>query len=127
MSMTLLYVQTLNGLQLGVLLFLFFCGFNVLEASQPSQASRLAPPSARGAALGVYNTLQSLGIFAGGALGGWVAKHMGTQGLFLGCTALMALWLVVAWGVPFVAPSAATQAGHASTGSEPATVERPAR
>ena len=114
-------------LSLGVLLFLFFCGFNVLEASQPSQASRLAPPSARGAALGVYNTLQSLGIFAGGALGGWVAKHMGTQGLFLGCTALMALWLVVAWGVPFVAPSTDTQAGHASTGSEPATVERPAR
>jgi MFS family permease len=87
---------------LGVLLFLFFCGFNVLEASQPSQASRLAPASARGAALGVYNTLQSLGIFAGGALGGWVAKHLGTQGLFLGCAVLMALWLLVAWGMHFV-------------------------
>jgi predicted MFS family arabinose efflux permease len=86
---------------LGVLLFLFFCGFNVLEASQPSQASRLAPPSARGAALGVYNTLQSLGIFAGGALGGWVAKQLGSQGLFLGCALLMALWLVVAWGMRF--------------------------
>ncbi|HEY8357173.1 MAG TPA: MFS transporter, partial [Ramlibacter sp.] len=40
------------------LLFLFFCGFNVLEATQPSLASRVAPPHARGAALGVYNTLQ---------------------------------------------------------------------
>jgi hypothetical protein len=28
---------------LAVLLFLFFCGFNVLEATQPSLASRLAP------------------------------------------------------------------------------------
>ena len=50
-------------LELGVLLFVFFCGFNVLEASQPSLASRVAPAHARGAALGMYNTLQSLGLF----------------------------------------------------------------
>jgi len=100
-----------------VLLFLFFCGFNVLEASQPSQASRLAPPSVRGAALGVYNTLQSLGIFAGGAAGGWVAKQMGSQGLFLGCAALMALWLVLAWGMRFMPATqeAASPGGSAVT------------
>ena len=103
-------------LTLGVLLLLFFCGFNVLEASQPSQASRLTPASARGAALGVYNTLQSLGIFAGGALGGWVAKHLGSQGLFLACAVLMALWLVVAWGMKF-AP--ATHADTATSGTGP--------
>ncbi|MBC7437225.1 MAG: MFS transporter, partial [Bdellovibrionales bacterium] len=55
---------------LSLALFLFFCGSNVLEACQPSIASRNAPPHARGAALGFYNTLQSLGFFAGGALGG---------------------------------------------------------
>jgi len=33
----------------GLLLFAFFCGFNVLEASQPSLASRVAPSHARGA------------------------------------------------------------------------------
>ncbi len=49
---------------LSFLLFIFFCGFNVLEATQPSLASRLAPPHSRGAALGVYNTLQSVGFFA---------------------------------------------------------------
>ncbi|SFC22140.1 Predicted arabinose efflux permease, MFS family [Polaromonas sp. OV174] len=87
---------------LGVLLVLFFCGFNVLEASQPSLASRLAPPHARGAALGVYNTLQSLGFFAGGALGGWITKTHGPQGLFLVCGGLMLLWLLVAW--PMKAP-----------------------
>jgi MFS family permease len=87
---------------LGVLLFAFFCGFNVLEATQPSMASRLAPPHARGAALGVYNTLQSLGLFAGGAVGGWLAKNVGVQGLFGGCAGLMLLWLVVAW--PMRAP-----------------------
>jgi hypothetical protein len=58
-------------LTLGVLLLLFFCGFNVLEAGQASLASRLAPAHARGSAMDVYNTLQSLGFFAGG---GWFTK-----------------------------------------------------
>lgn len=88
---------------LAVLLFVFFCGFNVLEASQPSLASRIAPPHARGAALGVYNTLQSLGFFAGGAVGGWLVKTTGVQGLFVACTIGMGLWLLVAW--PMKAPS----------------------
>ena len=88
---------------LGALLFIFFVGFNVLEASQPSMASRFAPVHARGAALGVYNTLQSLGFFAGGALGGWVTKVYGAPGLFIGCAALIVLWLIVAW--PMQAPT----------------------
>ncbi|MGA8786717.1 MAG: MFS transporter [Polaromonas sp.] len=90
---------------LGALLVLFFCGFNVLEASQPSLASRVAPPHARGAALGVYNTLQSLGFFAGGAIGGWITKLHGARGLFIVCGGLMLLWLAVAW--PMKAPGRA--------------------
>jgi len=84
------------------LLFAFFCGFNVLEATQPSLVSRIAPAASRGAAMGVYNTLQSLGFFAGGWMGGQLVKGYGTQGLFLTCAALMLVWLVVAW--PMVAP-----------------------
>lgn len=95
---------------LAVLLFLFFCGFNILEATQPSLASRLAPPHARGAALGVYNTLQSLGLFAGGAVGGWLAENVGLPGLFGACAALMLVWLVVAW--PMRAPRAGQTAGE---------------
>ncbi len=87
-------------------LFVFFCGFNVLEASQPSMASKLAPPAARGAALGVYNTLQSLGFFAGGLAGGWLVKHHGPQGVFAVCTLAMLAWLVVAW--PMRAPAVAS-------------------
>lgn len=82
---------------LGTLLLLFFCSFNVLEASQPSMASRLAHASNRGAALGFYNTSQSLGLFAGGALGGLVLKWSGPTGLFMSTTALSLLWLAVAW------------------------------
>jgi predicted MFS family arabinose efflux permease len=83
-------------------LFVFFCGFNILESCQPSLASRLAPKHARGTALGVYNTLQSLGFFAGGAVGGWLAKTAGPQALFMVCAGLMLLWLLLAW--PMRAP-----------------------
>ncbi len=88
--------------ELALLLFVFFCGFNVLEASQPSMASRVAPPGARGAALGMYNSLQSLGFFTGGMLGGWLVKHTGPQGLFVAGAGAMLVWLVVAW--PMQAP-----------------------
>ncbi len=90
-------------LLLGGLLFVFFYGFNVLEASQPSIVSRLAPAQTRGAAIGVYNTLQSLGFFAGGVGGGWLVKHTGASGLYATCAGLMLLWLLVAW--PMQAPA----------------------
>ena len=81
----------------GILLTLYFVGFNTQEASQPSLASRLAAPHQRGAALGVYNTLMSLGIFAGGSLGGLVVQQWGGSGIFVASTVLMASWLLLAW------------------------------
>ena len=87
---------------LGGLLFAFFCGFNILEASQPSMASRMAPPAVRGTALGVYNTLQSLGFFVGGVSGGWLVKNYGTPVLFVACAGAMLVWLLIAW--PMRAP-----------------------
>jgi len=96
------------------LLFVFFYGFNVLEASQPSMVSRVAPAHVRGAAMGVYNTLQSLGLFAGGVMGGWLVKHVGASGLFAVCAGLMLLWLLVAWPMSALAvnaPGLASKAG----------------
>ena len=89
-------------------LFAFFCGFNVLEASQPSLASRLAPAASRGAALGVYNTLQSLGFFCGGAAGGWLIKHTAPQVLFGVCAVAMLAWFMVAWPMRSPMAKAAT-------------------
>lgn len=80
------------------LLLLFFAGFNVLEASLPSLVSRLAPSDAKGAALGVYNTTQSLGLFFGGLLGGWVQQVWGRPAVFVACAVLTTLWLLVAFG-----------------------------
>ncbi|MFS4550571.1 MFS transporter [Comamonas resistens] len=82
---------------MALLMFLFFCGFNALEATQPSLVSRMAPAPLRGAALGAYNTLQSLGLFAGGAIGGAVAKFAGVPGLFIMTAVLTAVWLLVTW------------------------------
>jgi MFS family permease len=80
-----------------VALFSFFVAFNLMEALIPSLVSRTAPPARKGLALGVYNTAQSLGLFAGGALGGWIAKAWSSEGVFLACAALALIWLVVAW------------------------------
>ena len=82
---------------MGLLMLVFFCGFNILEASQPSLVSRMAPTALRGAALGTYNTLQSLGLFAGGALGGAIAKWAGMPSLFAVTAVLTAIWLIVTW------------------------------
>lgn len=77
-------------------LLAFFVGFNLLEAAIPSLVTRVAPPQAKATALGVYNTTQALGLFAGGALGGVLAKHFGAQGVFAACAALMLAWAIVA-------------------------------
>ena len=74
----------------------FFIGFNVLEAIQPSTISRLAPAAAKGAALGVYNTTQSVGLFLGGVLGGWLLKHHGAGAVQGFCAAIGVLWLLLA-------------------------------
>ena len=87
-----------------VLLLVFFSGFNVLEASLPSLVSRTAPAECKGLALGVYNTTQSIGLFIGGACGGWLYSVFGTHGVYGFCAALMAIWLIVAWGMATPAP-----------------------
>lgn len=82
-----------------VALTVFFAVFNVLEAMQPSLVSRFAPVHAKGLALGFYNTSQAIGLFMGGALGGWLYSRQGPTSLFLGTAALAVLWLLVTWGM----------------------------
>jgi len=83
-------------LALAALMVVFFAAFNVLEALIPSLVSRLAPAQARGTAIGVYNTTQTLGLFCGGLLGGVLAGRYGAQTVYGACAALAALWLAVA-------------------------------
>ncbi|CAM3642085.1 MFS transporter [Castellaniella denitrificans] len=76
----------------------FFVAFNILEALQPSLVSRVAPPAYKGLALGFYNTAQSLGVFAGGVLGGILARTGGPSMVFWAGAMLAAVWLYTARG-----------------------------
>lgn len=99
-----LYVEGSAGMwPLAILLTLFFVAFNVLEATQPSWISRVAPPHAKGTALGIYNTLQSIGLFLGGALGGWLVQNVGPGSVSLLGGGLAVVWLILASGM--VAPA----------------------
>jgi predicted MFS family arabinose efflux permease len=77
-------------------LVVYFAAFNLLAAILPSLVSRMAPAEARGTAIGVYNTMQSLGSFAGGAAGGLLMQHFGGAAVFLFGCALIASWLIIA-------------------------------
>jgi len=76
-------------------LWVFFVGFNYLEATLPSLVSKTVFSGGKGTAMGVYSTCQFLGAFAGGAAGGWLLQHMGLAALIGLCMVLAALW----WGI----------------------------
>jgi MFS family permease len=76
-------------------LFLFFIGFNLLEALQPSLVSRFSGDN-RGAGLGVYNTTMSIGLFIGGVLGGAVYGYFGSLAIFELDAVLLVVWLIIA-------------------------------
>ncbi len=78
-----------------LLIAVFFTGFNILEALQPSLISRIAPATGKARALGIYNTLQSLGLFVGGAMGGWLLQTGGYAAVFAGCGLLALVWLII--------------------------------
>ena len=80
-------------------LTVYFIAFNVLEASLPSIISKVAPAAAKGTAMGVYNTSQSLGIFVGGALGGYLSHALGFASVFIFCGVMMFLWLLLAFSM----------------------------
>ena len=85
--------------QICVFLLIFFTAFNVLEAMLPSLTSKLAPPAARGTAMGVYSSVQFLGTFIGAVSGGFLYQHFGARGVFVFDAVLLAGWLVLAAGM----------------------------
>ena len=60
---------------------------------------RIAPAQARGTAIGVYNTTQTLGLFCGGLAGGWIGGTFGARAVFGACAGLVLAWLAVAAGM----------------------------
>jgi len=77
-------------------LWLFFCGFNLLEATLPSLVSKTAPADLKGTAMGAYSSSQFMGLFIGGLLGGAFKGEYGETAVFMMCAALLSSWLLVA-------------------------------
>jgi predicted MFS family arabinose efflux permease len=90
-------------------LWVFFIGFNYLEATLPSLVSKAVYAGGKGTAMGVFSTCQFLGAFAGGAVGGWLLGLGGPLALLGCCLALGALWWLLSLpAVPGVNPAVAS-------------------
>jgi MFS family permease len=76
-------------------LWLFFVGFNYMEATLPSAVSKTVSVEAKGTAMGIYSTCQFLGAFAGGAGGGWLLHTLGEPALIAACLLVTAAWWVL--------------------------------
>ena len=72
------FTQASSVMAIAIGLLIYFVGFNLLEALQPSLVSRFAKES-KGTALGVYNTTQSIGLFSGAVIGGWLMDSHGSS------------------------------------------------
>jgi MFS family permease len=94
-----------SGAGIAAALVIFFAGFNVLEAKLPALVSRAAPRTARGAATGIYSSVQFLGTFVGSAAGGAIAQHAGFVAALAACLALAVAWLAVAWNMGEFVPA----------------------
>jgi len=98
-SQIMLYFGAGNSLVLLAALVVFFSAFNVMEAILPSLITKVAPAHVKGTAMGLYSSLQFLGIFIGGIVGGFAHQRGGSTAVFV-LTALLALiWLLVAAGM----------------------------
>jgi MFS family permease len=93
-----IFIEAATVLMIALALLTYFVGFNLLEALQPALVSRWAKES-KGAALGIYNTTQSIGLFAGAAIGGWITEHHGEHAVFILGGALLIGWLIIAWSM----------------------------
>jgi len=82
--------------QVAILLFLFFTGFNLMEATLPSLISKMAPANSKGTAMGAYSSCQFLGAFVGGTTGGWLLGQYGVGSVFAGCAVVAMIWLLLA-------------------------------
>ncbi len=79
----------------GVGAVFFFIGFNMFEPLLQSFVSKFAKVHQKGAALGVANTFAYVGIFIGGAIGGYIYQHFHEQGVAWFVLAVCVFW--IAW------------------------------
>lgn len=77
----------------GLAMLLYFWGFNLMEASLPSWLSKVAPAGAKGSAMGIYSSMQFMGAFIGGGVGGRLYESYGGDALLIIFTLLVLVWV----------------------------------
>ncbi|MGD8842227.1 MAG: MFS transporter [Gammaproteobacteria bacterium] len=82
---------------IGLLLFVFYSAFNLLEALLPSLIAKVAPADRKGTAMGVYSSSQFFGAFIGGSTGGVLHGRYGIWAVFLFCACVALVWLLLAF------------------------------
>ena len=80
---------------LGILMTIYFLGFNLLEAGMPSLLARVSGSRGRGRRMGVYSTFQFLGAFAGGVIGGGMLAMLGSAAALIAAAGACLVWAVV--------------------------------
>jgi predicted MFS family arabinose efflux permease len=108
-----IFTQASSVTLITVALLIYFVGFNLLEALQPSLVTRWAKES-KGTALGVYNTTQSIGLFSGALLGGYLMDSHGNLSVFATGAAMLVGWLIIAWSMGEVPTRAIESKGLAT-------------
>ena len=104
------YINSFWGVVVSLLVY--FVAFNILEASLPSLVSKIAPPAAKGMAMGVHNTAQSLGMALGAVVAGYLSQHYGQSSVFMFCAVLIALWLLFSFGMQVAQTNIQKQAAN---------------
>ena len=77
----------------------FFIGFNMFEPLLQSFVAKFAKVHQKGAALGVANTFAYVGVFLGGAIGGWIYGHYQGEGIAVFVVILSVFWTVWIMGM----------------------------
>lgn len=94
-----LFIDVSDRVWLFVAMWLFFTGFNFLEANFPALVSSLAPAGKKGSAMGIYASWQFLGAFAGGAISGLLAQFFVPEWILLGAAIGCGIWIILLKGL----------------------------
>lgn len=90
-ALVLLATQWVIGLSIFAL-WLFFVGFNFIEATLPSLLSRRIDEQVRGTAMGFFATGQFVGAAVGGIAGGYAFMHFGFVGVVVAAIVAQIIW-----------------------------------
>ena len=87
-------------ISLGVIVTVFFVGFNCLEASLPALVSGIAPAGSKGTAMGVYASWQFFGAFLGGLLSSLLASGFSQTLLYTVVIVVAVSWMYLLSRLP---------------------------